>query len=99
VIPFERETPQIPELTHVLVGEPDATSPGHASVRGSHLLRFVGRFLVLSGLAIVIGALVMPPPMMLPLALSVTTTVALAVVVRKVQLLREQSHERLGRGS
>jgi hypothetical protein len=29
-IPYEWETPQIPELTHVLVGEPDSTSPGHA---------------------------------------------------------------------
>jgi hypothetical protein len=55
--------------------------------------------IVLSGLAIVIGALVMPLRMMLPLALSVSTTAALAVVVRKVQLLREQSHEGLGSGS
>jgi hypothetical protein len=31
-MPYEWETPQIPELTHVLVGEPDATSPGHALV-------------------------------------------------------------------
>jgi hypothetical protein len=68
-------------------------------VRGAQLLRLVAWLLVLSGLAIVIGALVMPLRMMLPLALSVTTTLALAVVVRKVQLLREQSHERLGRGS
>jgi hypothetical protein len=28
--PFIRETPQIPQLTHVLVGEPVSTSPGHA---------------------------------------------------------------------
>jgi hypothetical protein len=64
------------------------------SVRGPQLSRFGGRFLVLSGFAMVIGALVMPLRMMLPLALSVTSSVALAVVVRKAQLLREQRHER-----
>jgi hypothetical protein len=30
VIEDERETPSIPLLAHVLVGEPDSTSPGHA---------------------------------------------------------------------
>ena len=68
-------------------------------VRGSQFSRFGGRFLVLSGLAIVVGALAMPLRMMLPLALAVTVAVALAVIARKVQLLREQSHERLGGGS
>jgi predicted choloylglycine hydrolase len=37
VIPYERETPSIPQLTHVLVGEPDATSPGHALVGDDNL--------------------------------------------------------------
>ena len=30
VIPYERETPSILQLTHVLIGEPVSTSPGHA---------------------------------------------------------------------
>jgi hypothetical protein len=65
-------------------------------VRGSQLLRFGGRFVVLFGLAIIIAAFVMPPRLVTPLVLSLSTTMALAVIVRKVQLLREQSQERLG---
>jgi hypothetical protein len=30
VIQYDREAPQILVLAHVLVGEPDSTSPGHA---------------------------------------------------------------------
>jgi hypothetical protein len=93
LIVFANRMPKLPPLpTRFRFGQLDP-------VRGAQLLRLVARLLVLSGLAIVIGALVMPLRMMLPLGLSVTTTLALAVVVRKVQLLREQSHERLGHGS
>jgi hypothetical protein len=66
------------------------------SGRGLQLLRFGGRLLFLLGLAIIIAAFVMPPRLVTPLVLSLSTTMALAVIVRKVQLLREQSQERLG---
>jgi hypothetical protein len=78
IIVFANQMPKLPSLpTRFRFGQLDPA-------RAAQLLRFVARFLVLTGLAIVIGALAMPLRMMFPLALSVTTTGALAVVVRKV---------------
>jgi hypothetical protein len=68
-------------------------------VHGARLLRSGGQVLVMWGLAMCIGALVMPPRMMLPLICSITIALVLVVAVRTFALHREQSHERLGSGS
>ena len=66
------------------------------AVRGQQLLRSGGQLLVLWGVAAVIGALVMPLRMMVPLIVSITTALVLIAAVRRLALHRQQSRERFG---
>ena len=67
-------------------------------IYGARLLRSGARLLVVWGLAIAIGAVVLPPQMLLPLVASCTIAVVLGAAVIRFALHREQGHQRLGSG-